>query len=60
MVWSLELISSLWLPKTLLLQQFLSPLSAVPLVSHVGFGLYELGFPGVSTYLNCLGSKLIY
>ncbi|KAH1210368.1 Nucleobase-ascorbate transporter 6 [Glycine max] len=26
--------------------RFLSPLSAVPLVSHVGFGLYELGFPG--------------
>ena len=40
--------------------RFLSPLSAVPLVSLVGFGLYELGFPGVSTYLNCLGSKLIY
>ncbi|KAG4932707.1 hypothetical protein JHK87_046709 [Glycine soja] len=26
--------------------RFLSPLSAVPLVSLVGFGLYELGFPG--------------
>ncbi|RCV11541.1 hypothetical protein SETIT_2G193900v2 [Setaria italica] len=25
-----------------------SPLSAVPLVSLVGFGLYELGFPGVA------------
>ncbi|KAL5070082.1 hypothetical protein RYX36_020969 [Vicia faba] len=28
--------------------RFLSPLSAVPLVSLVGFGLYELGFPGLS------------
>jgi hypothetical protein len=28
--------------------RFLSPLSAVPLVALVGFGLYELGFPGVS------------
>ncbi|XP_028781730.1 nucleobase-ascorbate transporter 6 [Neltuma alba] len=28
--------------------RFLSPLSAVPLVSLVGFGLYELGFPGVA------------
>ncbi|KAI4964094.1 hypothetical protein ZWY2020_008398, partial [Hordeum vulgare] len=27
----------------------LSPLSAVPLVSLVGFGLYELGFPAVSS-----------
>ncbi|KAH7550424.1 hypothetical protein JRO89_XS13G0189400 [Xanthoceras sorbifolium] len=27
---------------------FLSPLSAVPLVSLVGFGLYEFGFPGVA------------
>lgn len=27
--------------------RFLSPLSAVPLVALVGFGLYELGFPGV-------------
>ncbi|KAL5216048.1 hypothetical protein ABZP36_007449 [Zizania latifolia] len=27
--------------------KLLSPLSAVPLVSLVGFGLYELGFPGV-------------
>ncbi|CAJ1968988.1 unnamed protein product [Sphenostylis stenocarpa] len=26
---------------------FLSPLSSVPLVSLVGFGLYELGFPGM-------------
>ncbi|KAL5974317.1 Nucleobase-ascorbate transporter 6 [Asimina triloba] len=26
--------------------RFLSPLSAVPLVSLVGFGLYEFGFPG--------------
>lgn len=30
--------------------RFLSPLSAVPLVALVGFGLYELGFPGVSFY----------
>ncbi|KAI3976320.1 hypothetical protein MKX01_021862 [Papaver californicum] len=28
--------------------RFLSPLSAVPLVALSGFGLYELGFPGVS------------
>ncbi|XP_044477125.1 nucleobase-ascorbate transporter 6-like [Mangifera indica] len=28
--------------------RFLSPLSAVPLVSLVGFGLYEFGFPGVA------------
>ncbi|KAF5459862.1 hypothetical protein F2P56_019776 [Juglans regia] len=28
--------------------RFLSPLSAVPLVGLVGFGLYELGFPGVA------------
>lgn len=28
--------------------RFLSPLAVVPLVSLVGFGLYELGFPGVA------------
>ncbi|XP_015061853.1 nucleobase-ascorbate transporter 6-like [Solanum pennellii] len=28
--------------------RFLTPLSAVPLVSLVGFGLYEFGFPGVA------------
>lgn len=28
--------------------KLLSPLAAVPLVSLVGFGLYELGFPGVA------------
>ncbi|KAL3374714.1 hypothetical protein AABB24_006285 [Solanum stoloniferum] len=28
--------------------RFLSPLSAVPLVTLVGFGLYEFGFPGVA------------
>ncbi|CDP17001.1 unnamed protein product [Coffea canephora] len=28
--------------------RFLSPLSVVPLVSLVGFGLYEFGFPGVA------------
>ncbi|KAL8154205.1 hypothetical protein V2J09_011965 [Rumex salicifolius] len=36
--------SGLWRNVT----RFLSPLSAVPLVSLVGFGLYELGFPGVA------------
>ncbi|XP_010254659.1 PREDICTED: nucleobase-ascorbate transporter 6-like [Nelumbo nucifera] len=28
--------------------RFISPLSAVPLVALAGFGLYELGFPGVA------------
>ncbi|KAG6633083.1 hypothetical protein I3843_12G024100 [Carya illinoinensis] len=28
--------------------RFLSPLSAVPLIALVGFGLYEFGFPGVA------------
>ncbi|KAM0936489.1 putative xanthine/uracil/vitamin C permease [Dioscorea sansibarensis] len=28
--------------------RFLSPMSAVPLVALAGFGLYELGFPGVA------------
>ncbi|EOA13188.1 hypothetical protein CARUB_v10026214mg [Capsella rubella] len=28
--------------------RFLSPISAVPLVGLVGFGLYEFGFPGVA------------
>jgi nucleobase transporter 1/2 len=28
--------------------RFLSPLSAAPLIALAGFGLYELGFPGVS------------
>lgn len=28
--------------------RYLSPLSAVPLVALAGFGLYELGFPGVN------------
>ncbi|KAJ8439504.1 hypothetical protein Cgig2_007021 [Carnegiea gigantea] len=36
--------SGLWRNVT----RFLSPLAAVPLVSLVGFGLYELGFPGVA------------
>ncbi|KAL3748271.1 hypothetical protein ACJRO7_009502 [Eucalyptus globulus] len=36
--------SGLWRNVT----RFLSPLSAVPLVALVGFGLYELGFPGVA------------
>ncbi|RVW52781.1 Nucleobase-ascorbate transporter 6 [Vitis vinifera] len=36
--------SGLWRNVT----RFLSPLSAVPLVSLAGFGLYEFGFPGVA------------
>ncbi|KAI3440662.1 uncharacterized protein J3R85_003441 [Psidium guajava] len=36
--------SGLWRNVT----RFLTPLSAVPLVALVGFGLYELGFPGVA------------
>ncbi|KMT10523.1 hypothetical protein BVRB_5g116470 [Beta vulgaris subsp. vulgaris] len=36
--------SGLWRNVT----RFLSPLSVVPLISLVGFGLYELGFPGVA------------
>ncbi|GAB2289528.1 Nucleobase-ascorbate transporter 6 [Dionaea muscipula] len=36
--------SGLWRNVT----RFLSPLSAVPLVALVGFGLYALGFPGVA------------
>lgn len=36
--------SGLWRNVT----RFLSPLSAVPLVALSGFGLYELGFPGVA------------
>ncbi|KAJ8449130.1 hypothetical protein Cgig2_004185 [Carnegiea gigantea] len=39
--------SGLWRNVT----RFLSPLSVVPLISLVGFGLYELGFPGVSIIL---------
>jgi len=31
--------------------RFLSPLSAAPLVGLVGYGLYELGFPGVSLFV---------
>ncbi|MCD9644427.1 hypothetical protein HAX54_032636 [Datura stramonium] len=43
--------SGLWRNVT----RFLSPLSAVPLVSLVGFGLYEFGFPGVSeTHHTCI------
>lgn len=30
----------------------MSPLSAVPLVALVGFGLYELGFPGVRIFFH--------
>lgn len=42
--------------------RFLTPLSAVPLVALVGFGLYELGFPGVSFLLlhMCAGIPKIY
>ncbi|KAJ7961471.1 Nucleobase-ascorbate transporter 6 [Quillaja saponaria] len=36
--------SGLWRNVT----RFLSPLSSVPLVALVGFGLYKLGFPGVA------------
>lgn len=36
--------SGLWRNVT----RFLSPLSAIPLVSLAGFGLYEFGFPGVA------------
>ncbi|ESR52995.1 nucleobase-ascorbate transporter 6 [Citrus sinensis] len=36
--------SGLWRNVT----RFLSPLSVVPLISLVGFGLYEFGFPGVA------------
>ncbi|KAK4747305.1 hypothetical protein SAY87_026342 [Trapa incisa] len=36
--------SGLWRNVT----RFLSPLSSVPLVALAGFGLYELGFPGVA------------
>ncbi|GAV81021.1 Xan_ur_permease domain-containing protein [Cephalotus follicularis] len=36
--------SGLWRNVT----RFLSPLSVVPLVALVGFGLYEFGFPGVA------------
>ncbi|KAF9605418.1 hypothetical protein IFM89_017157 [Coptis chinensis] len=36
--------SGLWRNVT----RFLSPLSAVPLVALAGFGLFELGFPGVA------------
>ncbi|KAJ0106654.1 hypothetical protein Patl1_17982 [Pistacia atlantica] len=34
--------------------RFLSPLSVVPLVALVGFGLYEFGFPGVSLVAKCV------
>ncbi|XAR50147.1 hypothetical protein NMG60_11004401 [Bertholletia excelsa] len=32
--------------------RFLSPLAAVPLVALAGFGLYELGFPGVASCIE--------
>lgn len=37
-----------------LCHRLLSPLSAVPLVSLAGFGLYELGFPGVCIIIMLL------
>ena len=40
--------------------RFLSPLSAVPLVSLVGFGLFELGFPGVSFFLCSFRFQITY
>ena len=40
--------SGLWRNVT----RFLSPLSVVPLISLVGFGLYELGFPGLKWVLQ--------
>lgn len=48
----LEPLKSCWLifPHPLYWFRFLSPLSAVPLVSLAGFGLYEFGFPGVSVF----------
>lgn len=45
---------SLWLDHCPLFHRFLSPLSAVPLISLAGFGLYELGFPGVRVSLEIL------
>ena len=38
--------------------RFLSPISVVPLVALSGFGLYELGFPGVRASL--LASLSVY
>ncbi|THU47224.1 hypothetical protein C4D60_Mb09t13260 [Musa balbisiana] len=38
--------SGLW--RNVTRRVFLSPLAAVPLVALAGFGLYELGFPGVA------------
>lgn len=32
--------------------RFLSPISVVPLVALSGFGLYELGFPGVCSHFS--------
>jgi hypothetical protein len=43
-----SLIEKLSISQILFFRRLLSPLSAVPLISLVGFGLYELGFPGVS------------
>lgn len=45
---------SLWLDHCSLFHRLLSPLSAVPLISLAGFGLYELGFPGVRVSLEIL------
>ena len=42
--------------------RLLSPLSAVPLISLAGFGLYELGFPGVSISVELIwcGCRLFF
>ncbi|KAM0942641.1 putative xanthine/uracil/vitamin C permease [Dioscorea sansibarensis] len=48
--------SGLWRNVT----RFLSPLSVVPLVALVGFGLYELGFPGVAKCIEIGLPQLIW
>ncbi|KAJ0960398.1 hypothetical protein J5N97_001760 [Dioscorea zingiberensis] len=48
--------SGLWRNVT----RFLSPLSAVPLVALAGFGLYELGFPGVAKCIEIGLPQLIW
>ncbi|KAK6920752.1 Nucleobase cation symporter 2 family [Dillenia turbinata] len=48
--------SGLWRNVT----RFLSPLSAVPLVALAGFGLYELGFPGVAKCIEIGLPELLF
>ncbi|KAF8390359.1 hypothetical protein HHK36_024884 [Tetracentron sinense] len=48
--------SGLWRNVT----RFLSPLSAIPLVALAGFGLYELGFPGVAKCVEIGLPQLIF